>query len=222
MKLLDRSNSDVALRFMEQVWKEAKGIHAKELQEGVKQVVGGEAWKIPEDPTVTATKNSEILLSYPIVREAIQAARHEVAAKNHRQPEEVYYRIVQVDDFNTVNGATPIAGQFEFNFTNGSNFFTISNVGDRFEKIVLIGLLVTDIKDFVSNVRVVINGNRLKDYPAAFVKAAQGDWFLLPEGPIIIHERCRFQLEINLVGLPTNGVLRGRAFPLAIGFPIGV
>lgn len=221
MKILGtRQTEEPTARFMKGVWEEAEKFQVKELTSGAKQLTAEEPWKIPDDPMITATKNSEILLAYPIVREAVQAAKAQVAQRLGIMPQEVYYRIVQPDDFSEICGSTPKAGQFEFDFTEGLNIFTMRNVGDGFNAVVLVGLLTTDIKEFVANVQVAINGNRLADYPAAFVKASQGDWFLLPAGPLLLSDKVRFSLVVTIFGLPNGAILRGRAFPLAIGFPV--
>lgn len=190
------------------------------LAVGAHQVPTKEPWKIPGDPMSVATKNGEVFLSYTGMKDAMLLAKEQVAQKTGRHIQEVRWRIVQVSDFDNMNGNVCSPGQYEFSFENGVNTFQIRSVGDQFELVILIGLLTTDIKEHVANVRLLTDGNRLRDYPAALIQAAQGDWFLLPEGPMIIDRHARLDIEVTLVGLPANARLKGRAFPLAVGFPI--
>jgi len=163
--------------------------------------------------------SSGSLLNSPVIYQAVMMARDQVAQKMRLDPQSLFYRSLRPDDFSSFNEEVPRAGTGQFRYVAGANRWTIRGVGDCFCKIVVVGFLVTDLKDDIVSLKVETNQNRVNEYPAAFSAGSPSDFVFLPDSPLIVSGGCRLDFGIRLGDLP-GGEKLARAYPVAIGFPV--
>lgn len=164
------------------------------------------------------------VLDSPNVREGINIARNQVAVDVKKDPSEIYYRLMFSDDWSAfINGAgttfTLSKTQGTFTYAAGFNTFDLKSVGDRFVKLLAVGMVETGLEGLVTSIELDTNNNRVKFYQGAFLASSANGLLIFGDSPLIVDQHCSFQFIIQ-VAAGFVGVTTVRAFPIMIVFPI--
>ena len=162
----------------------------------------------------------DAVLSDPRVMEAVDRARQQVASEAGIAYEDVYYRLMNVDDWTTIpSNAAPAPGAYPITYTALQNSFTLKSVGDRFQKLVFIGFLMSGLWGQIESADMLLNGNRAGEWPGSVFQNVTGNIVIWPDGPKIIDAKCSLTFTLNFAAALPPAVANFDC-PIAIVFPL--